>query len=107
MITEIPLHVRESAQSDLGYMLNFVNADSDLDAELIQLEIEIEDGEDTIFDVSVRSTISFGYDPRQHIEFEFDYYVDGELIKFWNNGDINTLANELKNRIDFRKKVRR
>ena len=67
MMTTVPLHVQNSARSDINYMLQIVNMDEDLDAELLGLRLELEDGEDGVFDVSVYSTISFGYDPRQHI----------------------------------------
>lgn len=105
MMTMIPLHVQKSAKSDIDYMLRIVNMDEDLDAELLGLRLELEDGEDDIFDISVYSTISFGYDPRQYLEFDWDYFVDGDTIKFWNHDDINMLANELRNRIECRKKV--
>jgi len=104
MMTTIPLHVQNSAKSDIDYMLQIVNMDEDLDAELLGLRLELEDGEDGIFDVSVYSTISFGYDPRQHIEFDWDYFVDGDVVKFWNHDDINTVANELRNRIEARRR---
>ena len=104
MMTTIPLHVQNSAKSDINYMLQIVNMDEDLDAELLGLRLELEDGEDGIFDVSVYSTISFGYDPRQHIEFDWDYFVDGDVVKFWNHDGINTVANELRNRIETRRR---
>ena len=96
----IPKHVYDSAKSDLNYLLSHVNSNNDLDANLLHMSIEIEDGDDLILDVSVKSTISFGYDPRQQIEFEFDYYVNGDRIKFWNHSDIDTVAVELQHRID-------
>lgn len=105
MVTTVPLHVQNSARSDINYMLQIVNMDEDLDAELLGLRLELEDGEYGIFDVSVYSTISFGYNPRQHIEFDWDYFVDGDIVKFWNHDDINIVANELRNRIEARRKL--
>lgn len=99
MVTNIPLYIRESAESDINYMLDIVNVDEDLDAELLTMRIELEDAENDRYDVSIFSTISFGYDPRQHLEFDWDYFVDGDTIKFWGHGDINMLANELKQQI--------
>ena len=99
MIDTVPQHIHRSAKSDIDYMLKVVNEDESLDAELLDLRLELEDGYDGIFDVSVYSIISFGYDPRQHIDFEWDYFVEGDIIKFWNHMDINTLAIELANEI--------
>ena len=63
------------------------------------MDINLEDEEGERYDVSVKSVIGFGFEPRQYIHFEFDYYVDGDSIKFWNHTDISTLAIELRNEI--------
>ena len=107
MVQTIPLHIQKSAKSDIDYLLRFINMDDDLDAELFHFEIELEDEDGERYDVSVKSTISFGYDPRQHIEFDWDYFVDGDSIKFWNHSDINMLAIELKNKICTRRSFKR
>ena len=103
---DIPLHIRKSAESDMAYLLQFINHDAELDAELFSMNIELEDEDGERYDVSVKSTISFGYDPRLHMEFDWDYFVDGDSIKFWNHSDINMLANELRNKICLRRSYR-
>lgn len=103
MIDEIPIEVIESARSDIEYLLNSVNSNSDIDAELVHLDLVLEDGDETVLDVSVKCIIHFGYEPRISIEFEWDYYVDNGVVKFWNHTDINTLLNELQCQIDKRR----
>ena len=42
-MTDIPLHIRKSAESDMAYLLQFINHDDELDAELFSMNIELED----------------------------------------------------------------
>lgn len=95
MNNDIPWHILKSAKLDIDYLLKFVNQNEHLDAELIHLDINLEDGDDIRYDVSVKSRISYGYNPRKQIDFDWDYYVDGTSVQFWGNTDINILAHEL------------
>lgn len=95
MNKEVPWHIIKSANIDIQYLLDFVNKHNNLDAELIHLDIDLEDEDDFRYDVSVKSTIHYGYNPRKQINFDWDYYVDGTSVQFWGNTDINILANEL------------
>ena len=95
MIKEVPWHIIKSANIDMQYLLDFVNKHHNLDAELINMDIDLEDEDDFRYDVSVKSTIYYGYNPRKQINFDWDYFVDGTSVQFWGNTDINILANEL------------
>lgn len=106
-MVHVPNFIYESAKSDLDYLVQHINAISNVDLNVIGMHVEIEDCDGERFDVSVKSTMNFGYDPRRSLDFEFDYFVDGDTIRFWNHSDIDTIATELQHRIRERQGIRR